>query len=342
MDFAYGPKPKRRSHAAIVYNNSLQQQQQQQQQLIGATPVPERETSGASVEGEPDPTCKYGLRGGRDFCCPASCHVCGGTTCNTPPNVGKDCCVTAIAKNGRYCDEVGPPCNMGHKPAPPDPTETLTAKRAWFLLDEGFLSLAGAVSLSSADPSIAVTMEQSLLKGDVTIVTSSDGSTRSTKLLPNGTNTSFGLTQTTNGVTMVTHHGITYAALSLQPPAPTTAVADGGLAQSATNLRVTLGPQSGSWHLINQEMSNQSVTKDVFQLGLDLGPAPLSNASAAYGVFPGSTPEQVAAVLEELTVVANNEQRQVVARRAQGKPLHKHDYPSHHQFCQCNDCFLLV
>lgn len=222
--------------------------------------------------------------------------------------------MTAIEKNGRYCDKVGPPCNMGHAPAPPDPAEILTAKRAWFLLEEGFLSLTGSVSLSSVDPSVAVTLEQSLLKGDVAIVTSTDGGT---KLLPNGTNTSFGLTETTAGATMLTHHGITYAAISLPSPATASAAA-GGSAPSAPKLRVTVGPQHGSWHKINEESSNASVTKNVFQLGLDLGPAPLTNASAAYGVFPGSTPGQVAAVLKELTIVANNEQRQVVARRSPG------------------------
>ena len=79
--------------------------------------------------------------------------------------------------------------------------------------------------------------------------------------------------------------GITYAALSLpspgRPSATTSAVAVGGSVPSVPKLRVTVGPQTGSWHLINEEMSNLSVTKDVFQLGLDLGPAPLINASAA-------------------------------------------------------------
>ena len=42
----------------------------------------------------------------------------------------------------------------------------------------------------------------------------------------------------------------------------------------------------------------------------------MKNASAAYGVFPGSTPQQVAAVLKELSIVANDDQRQVVARRS--------------------------
>ena len=89
-------------------------------------------------------------------------------------------------------------------------------------------------------------------------------------------------------------------------------------------------------------MSNHSVTKDVFQLGLDLGPAPLSNASAAFGVFPGSTPEQVAAVLKELTVVANTEQRQVVARYSHGTVSHKQFPASHlHNFLKTTSADLL-
>jgi hypothetical protein len=97
---------------------------------------------------------------------------------------------------------------MGHAPpppAPPDPADILTAKRAWFLLEEGFLSLTGTVSLSSTDPSVTVTLEQSLLKGPVAIVTSISGQT--TNLLSKGTNTSFGLNHTTDGATMLTHHG---------------------------------------------------------------------------------------------------------------------------------------
>jgi hypothetical protein len=119
---------------------------------------------------------------------------------------------------------------------------------------------------------------------------------------------------------MLTHHGITYAALSL----PSSVSAVDSSSAAPTRLRVTVGPQHGSWHLINEEMSNLSVTKDVFQLGLDLGPAPVQNASAAYGVFPGSTPKQVSAVLKELTVVANNEQRQVVARHHVSTPSQPH------------------
>ena len=87
----------------------------------------------------PDPKCKYGLQNGV-YCCSKSCNICGGKSCSTPPNNGSDCCVTAIAKNGRYCDVVSAPCNMNHKHQSYDPKETLTAKRSWFLFDEGMPS----------------------------------------------------------------------------------------------------------------------------------------------------------------------------------------------------------
>ena len=50
---------------------------------------------------------------------------------------------------------------------------------------------------------------------------------------------------------MLTHHGITYAALALPPSAV------GSPPVSVPRLRVTIGLQHGSWHVINEESSNK-------------------------------------------------------------------------------------
>ena len=200
-------------------------------------------SEGALASAEPDPKCEHGLRAGT-FCCPkASCNVCGGKTCSTPPNVGADCCVTVIANNGRSCMNVSAPCNIGAKPVRPyKPAETLTAKRSWFLVDEGFLSLTAGVELQSADASISVAMEQSLLNGTGVTVAAIDGT--GSKPIQMG-NSSF-----PGAAKLLVHRGIVYAALG-----------ESG-AGAPPMLRASAGPQIGSWHEISGESSNATVTAD--------------------------------------------------------------------------------
>ena len=249
----------------------------------------------------PDPTCKNGLRSG-GFCCPKACTECGGKKCATPPNVGADCCVTAIAKDGRECAKVSAPCNLNHVPPPPPPGQRfpLTAKRSWFLIDEGFLSLTAGASLAANDSSVAVALEQSRLDGPV----SSSNWVNAEIPEPQPQGISFNRsTEGTNGVVVI-HHNISYVALGdgLLPPT-------GG---RTPMLRASVGPQTGSWHNISTEKQGGSVTMDVFKLWLDLGPAPLTGGSAGYAVLPGANTTIVADVFRRTKVLANSVERQVV------------------------------
>jgi hypothetical protein len=249
----------------------------------------------------PDPTCKNGLRNG-GFCCPKSCNECGGKKCDDPPNIGADCCVTAIAKDGRECAKVSAPCNMNHVPSPPPPGQRfpLTAKRSWFLIDEGFLSLTAGASLAANDSSVAVALEQSRLDGPVASSNWVNG--ESPEPQPQGISFNRS-TEGTNGV-VVTHHNISYVALG-----------DGLLPSTGGRtpmLRASLGPQTGSWHNISTEKQGGSVTMDVFKLWLDLGPAPLSGGSAGYAVLPGANAAAIADVFRRTKVLANSVERQVV------------------------------
>eukprot|EP01052_Picozoa_sp_SAG31_P018465 SAG31_NODE_1309_length_8877_cov_5.662452_7_plen_663_part_00 len=247
----------------------------------------------------PDPNCTNGIRAGI-FCCPTSCTECGGKKCDTPPNKGTNCCVTAIAKDGRSCDVVSAPCNIGGHVPSFNPNETLTAKRSWFLIDEGMLSLTAGATLLSEDTSVSVTLEQSLLQAANVFITGADGA--SAEPVPSGIdNSSF------SSSSMVLHRGITYVALGTgngTGPEPT--------------LHVYTGPQTGSWHAISGERSNTSVTAEVFKVWLDLGRAPLANRSAAYAILPGVQPAQAAVLLKRIKIISNQNFSQVVVYRQAG------------------------
>ena len=293
MDFAHGP---RASLAGMLPPENLFSEKP-----VLSTPAEYASARGALAipsSESPDPNCARGLRSGR-FCCAKSCSECGGTQCSTPPNIGMDCCVTAIGKNGRNCSDVGAPCNLhSAAPVPPpplDPSQTLTARRAWFLIDEGMVSLTTGVALQSPDASVAVSLEQSLLQGPVCTAQRTTNGSLATTPVPRG-NSSFAVSMQR----MVTHRNITYVALT---------------GASTTTLRVYVGEQQGSWHSISGEKSNQSVSADVFKLWLDFGPAPLTNGAAAHAILPGLQPADAVAVVEQLTVEANDVDRQVVLYR---------------------------
>jgi len=194
----------------------------------------------------------------------------------------------------------------------------LTAKRAWFMLDRGFVSLTANVSLADADESVAVGIEQSLLAGEVTSMRWERASgVTPAKPVATG-NSSFDLGAPTDGV-WVSHRNITYVALSgFLPPSSTSSLPSSTVSPTAPTLKVSVGQQRGSWHAISSERSAEPVVKAVFKLWLDLGPAPMAGMSAGYAVFPGATPAAVASALGRINVVANNAERQVVLEQRPG------------------------
>jgi hypothetical protein len=58
-----------------------------------------------------DPTCATGIISG-NTCCAASCGVCGGSNCSNRPGGGHNCCGGVIAKDKKYCGDVGPGCTL--------------------------------------------------------------------------------------------------------------------------------------------------------------------------------------------------------------------------------------
>ena len=249
---------------------------------------------------------------------------------------------TCVKFDGLGDDTVHAPCEIHSDQADMAVTsaaaraETLTAKRAWFMIDEGFVSLTAGVTLGASDASVAVTLEQSLLNGSVAVYNLSGPG--QPQAVPTG-NSSWPLENWVGdkpgagagagtGAIVVSHRNISYVALKAAATMPSTwsssSLPTAGAAEPAAvaptlNLRASVGPQSGSWHKISTERTGGDITKDVFTLWLDLGSAPLTGGSAGYAVMPGLMGQGLAAALERIQVLANTEVRQVLsAKRGPG------------------------
>ena len=79
--------------------------------------------TGDGGDDAPDPSCTTGILSPKDHatCCAKSCGVCGGSDCGSHSGGAHTCCRNEIAKSGRKCDVVGPPCVEGGSPGPAPP-----------------------------------------------------------------------------------------------------------------------------------------------------------------------------------------------------------------------------
>lgn len=108
---------------------------------------------GGGARDEPDPTCAHGVTDEvAEYCCAASCGVCGGEDCQHHPGGQADCCCGAIKTEGRNCSQTGAPCVMPPPPpAPPAPpvrpAHAINAKRG-FVGDGGNCNDAVALNVS--------------------------------------------------------------------------------------------------------------------------------------------------------------------------------------------------
>jgi hypothetical protein len=284
------------------------------QSFVGGLEVADREWAVVGMDFAHGPLSKVdcknfgGIGAGSTICCMNTCGTCGGPRCGSKPGSGgaTGCCTGVIGKGNRTCSpSVGAPCKItassrGHS----DNKERLTAKRSWFLVEEGLVSLTAGVSLQSADQSIAVTLQQSILHGTVqSYAWDNSSGFGSQKPVPRG-NSSFALG---GGGALLSHRNVSYVVLnSFFPPGT-----HGAVATTTPILRASVGTQSGSWRTISGESSNSTVNNEVFSLWLDLGSAPISGGAAGYAVFPGSNAAQANAVLSRFHVVANTVERQV-------------------------------
>jgi hypothetical protein len=258
----------------------------------------------------PPQTCEdFDGVGDGSICCLKSCGHCGGTDCGSIPGGPAGCCTSIIENSTRTCGaSVSAPCKLPRTASFTSgfrSSNTLTAKRAWFLLDEGLLSLSAGIELGAADSSVAVSIEQSLLNGSVTSVSyqCTGGCLKGT-----GDPTRTGQEKNVEGnvsyplgnekSVWLVHRNVTYVAF--------------GTSTTGTTLRASVGTQIGSWHQIATETAYAPAAKDVFKAWIDLGPAPIANASAAYAVLPGMTTDGVQGLMKRIKVLANNQERQVV------------------------------
>jgi len=80
---------------------------------IGGTAPPPTTTPPPGGAGA-DPTCAFGIRHPNGIaCCAATCEDCGGVNCSSSTGGAASCCNSGISVNGRSCDAVGAPCNIG-------------------------------------------------------------------------------------------------------------------------------------------------------------------------------------------------------------------------------------
>lgn len=159
-----------------------------------------------------------------------------------------------------------------------------TAKKAWFFFDDEVVCLGAGIK-SSASQQINTTVNQSLLKGDVTV---NAGGTETT--LDKGS-------RSYTNLLWVQHDNIGYY------------FPKGG--------NITLGnqEQTGSWQSITSAASSTAITKDVFKLWFNHGTAP-SNANYSYFIVPGKTLSEMRNYSPaNIEILANTDSVQVVRHK---------------------------
>jgi len=133
----------------------------------------------------------------------------------------------------------------------------VSAHKAWFFSGDSVLCLGSGLSSKASGP-VATTVNQCLLRGDVTLV-SAQGQRSA---LPKGA-------RELAGVPVLEHDGWTYTFFDGQ------------------GLRVETGPVTGNWHRVfnNPEAPSKDLTKELFTLWFDHGKTP-KNAAYAYLISP--------------------------------------------------------
>ncbi|MBT3376514.1 MAG: hypothetical protein HN742_29520 [Lentisphaerae bacterium] len=138
----------------------------------------------------------------------------------------------------------------------------LRARKAWFFFDD-VVACIGTDIRCDADVSVVTTLNQCRLNGEVTI-----GPDR--KVLPaEGTHT--------RRTRWVHHDGIAY------------------VFPESTTVQISNRSATGSWQRISKQRPATPVTQNVFTLGIEHGQMP-AGAAYEYLVFPGASPDRVAAL----------------------------------------------
>lgn len=143
------------------------------------------------------------------------------------------------------------------------PHDPVSAKKAWFFFDKEFVCLGAGIKSRSELP-VATTLNQCLLKGDVSF---SNGNQKSA--LKKGEHTLV-------NVNWVFHDGVGY------------------LFPKPVKVNVSNQPQTGSWWDINKQSDSpkEKISLDVFKLWIDHG-SQLTNASYEYIIVPAVTEQEL-------------------------------------------------
>ncbi len=140
----------------------------------------------------------------------------------------------------------------------------VAAKKSWFFFDDAFLALGSAINAANATNQVNTTLNQTLLKGNVSYRTTSG----TTQTLTTGT-------ITPTNLNWVHHDGVGY--LFFNP---------------VSNATLMANTQTGTWQAINSQYDTTVVSKNVFTLYLNHGTA-VNNANYSYLVLPGVTVAQM-------------------------------------------------
>ena len=160
--------------------------------------------------------------------------------------------------NGRYAVTA-----MDYSHPDTDKQKTVTAKKANFLFDQGFLALGAGITGATAGKEVHTTLNQCILNGRVSY--SAAGRTESIPL---------GESRNLTDTKWILQDSVGYY---FPKPAAVTAAAQ---------------TKSGSWHAINTSQSNANVSNNIFSLYLNHGVQP-QEQSYSYSVLPNVTAEQL-------------------------------------------------
>lgn len=164
------------------------------------------------------------------------------------------------------------------------PHDPLKAKKAWFFFDKEYVCLGAGIS-STSDLTVATTLNQCLLKGDVTVM-----SRNNEKVLNQGE-------RIIENVSWILHDSVGYVF-----PVP-------------VNVNLANQPATGSWFKINHQSDSpkKEITKDVFKLWIDHGRQP-ENASYQYIVVPSTSVSGMSNITNDrhIEILSNNSDLQAV------------------------------
>ena len=159
----------------------------------------------------------------------------------------------------------------------------LSARKSWLMVDEGFLAVGAGIT-SSGDAPVVTTLNQCLLRSDVTWEDAA------------GRHTAKTADQDLKAVRWLHNDQTGY--LFLEP----------------TDVHLKAGEQQGNWYLISHAQRKDEVAKAVFSAWIDHGVKP-QNASYAYLVLPGASVDELAKLADQppAKLVVNGPEAQVLS-----------------------------